>query len=491
MTNDEQMSADSYYPRYRYLLGFKDQNIHQCPISYQQFRLIWGTLSKEILRLPKASPRVISFEQGSGPKDRFRNYPLSQALLSLNDLDRAANVLSDHELLSDTQIVFRLQSKSYLLSARGRSKVWNDPLQKPIVSQVRDHLAQDYRPPVQKTRQIRSSELPSLSSLYVIVEDDGWEDFYCVQSSADDQELGVIMGDFVSRDGAVIFRENDRSLFVGTTHSEPLVSGESIIIVARQRFEDRLTDELASAFGPDSVMPLLEVKSNLSTGFSALYCRSIPGFLDGQRFLDFSESLPVAEAALLPIGGLIVNRQNSTFLVDYPPTGLLFDGTELPASAEILVNGLRRTLGEFLASLKSITADSAYRVGFGGKQVQFSLRSSREFQFEGVFGTPLSRGYFDAQSSGELRSTQKRLCFLGFENTTMIEELLCQRILISDIEKHFAIPLSHWVPMSSNNLEIVSSLLDKYLKDHPLEEIYCDHIAMTRTGPPTLSLDIP
>lgn len=490
MTNDEQTSADSYYPRYRSLLGFADPNLHQCPISYQQFRRIWGTLRKEILRLPNASPRVVSFRPGAGLKNRFRNFPMSQALLSLDDLDRATSTLSNYEHLSDTQLLFHLQSKSYLLSARGKSKLFNDPLLKPIVSQVRDHLSQDYRPPVQKAQRARSSDLPSLSSLYVVVEDDGWEDYYCIRSSSEEQELGVIVEDLVSRDGALIFREDERLLFVGTKHSEPLVSGECIIIVARRRFEDRLAEELTSEFGPDSVMPMLEVKSNLSDGFSALYCRSVPQFLHGQKFLDFGKRQPEVQGGLEPTGGLIINRQNSTFLIGYPPTGLLFDGNELPVSSDVFINGIARNLEQFLVSLKATTADSAFRVDFGDKQMQFAMRSSRDFQSTGVFGAPLSKGYFDARSGGELRLSSKRLCFLGFENTSLIEELFCQRISISDIGKHFAIPITNWVPMSSNNLELVCGLLDKYVEDHPLKSTYCDHIAMTRTGPPTLLFDI-
>jgi len=490
MTNDEQVSADSYYPRYRTLLGFADNNLHQCPISYQQFRRIWCALEKEILTLPNASPRVISFEPGAGLKNRYRNYPLSQALLSLDDLDRATNALSDHERLSDTQLLFRLQSKSYLLSARGKSKVFNNPLSKPIVSQVRDHLSQDIRPPVQKVKKYRSSDLPSLSSLYVVVEDDGWEDYYCIRSSSDKYELDVIIDDLVSRDGAVIFREDEQLLLVGTKQSEPLVSGESILIVARRRFADRLADELANVFGTDSVMPLLEVQSDLSEGFSALYCRAVPQFLHGQRFLDFGKRQPVVKSELEFIGGLMVNRQNSTFLIGYPPTGLLFGGNELPGSSEVFVNGLARNLDEFLASLKVTTTDSAFRVEFCDKQAKMLMRSSRDFESSGVFGTPLSGGCFDARYRAKLGLSNKRLCFLGFENTSLFEELLCQRIAITEIKKHFAIPIGHWVAMNPNNLELVCGLLDKYLKDHPLKDKYFDHIAKSQTAPPTLSFGI-
>ena len=128
MLKDRLYSEHSYFPRYRKILNFKRGYLNSNPLLSADFLKIWSKLKEEI---KSSSPdAVVTFSKGISRRDVNRNFPLSQALLTTQDLVKLKRKykypysdlmgICQQQMEDDVILNFLLRKKN-LLGQRGRS----------------------------------------------------------------------------------------------------------------------------------------------------------------------------------------------------------------------------------------------------------------------------------------------------------------------------------------------------------------------------------
>ncbi len=106
MTKEEtkKFTHDAYFPRYREKLNFvrREGLKHNNPIESLDFYKIWSILRDEILSIPGANNYSVTFKEGNGTKNKTRNFPISQALFSQDDLQKLYEKVPDKQRASNS-----------------------------------------------------------------------------------------------------------------------------------------------------------------------------------------------------------------------------------------------------------------------------------------------------------------------------------------------------------------------------------------------------
>ena len=146
MIRDRSASENAYFPRLRHLISPSLGHASENPFFFDDFERIWKVFRREIRSLKGSSEATVTFEFGVyRHRDKARQFPLSQALLSRADLIEVVTRCRQGKLReSNLSEVWReIRRARSALSRRGQQLVNGHLLRDQITRQVRG-FAQRY-----------------------------------------------------------------------------------------------------------------------------------------------------------------------------------------------------------------------------------------------------------------------------------------------------------------------------------------------------------
>jgi hypothetical protein len=390
MFADDGLGAESYFPRYKARLGLADRGPSN-PIVRDGFKLIWKMLEREILRVGGASRRSITFGPGMG-RDRNRNYPFSQALLSHADLvlfSETANGISESS--ADGRILSELLRCANRLSRRGRKvAVTSHPwLRSRICEQIREFSRKPRESEVKpraKARKRRDKLVAYESDLDFFAEQDTFQIFLRsgnedirgpgVRGAVDERLRSSGRVSFVLRGD--IYEEND--------DAEAISVGDPILVLFAGSGDGTGEDGVCREASELSTFE--RVKSDLGFGIQAFLSRSLS---ESDRDSLVGKSAHAAQV-LGFVGGLRADDRRWSYVDGYPPVGIVVMGERLEAGSRIVVDGAERQCGEFIQSLKFVREFTSYTVELAGREVRLGVSAIPLENDEKIIGFELVEG---------------------------------------------------------------------------------------------------
>jgi hypothetical protein len=394
MLAHEQYSERSYFPRYRDLLKIKGGNIHVNPLSGYAFQKIWSTLGYEIASTPGSSDSSITFSAGTGI-DVNRNLPMCQALLTRHDLSvlfqQSGSALRLAGADNDAIMKILCNARSYLRNNRAQLLVAKATtelqLSNRLCEQVRSFVAEDHTIALE-TKHQRSNQT---IVLVAFPDPDSWlEDRYCLYKRLADNALSEespTSSELVSKLGselclALVAREDG---FEEIGSSNQFEEGDSVLAIVQSTRKEYFSKKFADTY---ECSPPTDRQSNLPNEFSVVFCGELPH----SQFFDplGRKSKTRTTAALELKGGLLSDGRSQTYLAGYPPTLLSYKGTVLVPKTEVVVNGHKKQLGQFLQSLSVLRQWSRFILELNGEKLEFMISpSARVDKSKYRFGFPL------------------------------------------------------------------------------------------------------
>lgn len=357
MVGDEIYSADSYYARYRDCLGVRT-DIGKLPFDYKVHRRIWNVLKRELLCLPQADDRIITFGEGRGNKNKYRNFPLSQALLDEESLRRIFASKKQLSALSKEQLIFWLRSDHLGLALRAKKKLRIESLHEGIYQQIKSFSVSE-----DQIGRIKKDQIEHQEELRLVPEDILLEE-------------SVIGFNTVLRIG---FREVLPS-DLRSVELQRLLDRVDALSMVQGQFSGWIGAETVGrdTIHPDADYVLLHEDNELCSNFRKVACEGLPprinlfivsaltALRDKENHKNYTHSMRF-------VGGICLDELRGKYLCGHPPTKLLVGELEIHSAELVSLDGV---------SLK--LRDAFLRMADAGHQTIFNIearKKNKELQF--------------------------------------------------------------------------------------------------------------
>lgn len=377
MFSDIKYTADAYFPRYRNVMGLSDES-GAMPISYEQFDRIWSTLKSELLALPSVSEEKITFSKGKG-KNLNRNFPLSQALLSHENLVRICNNIKNINSYSDHRLLFEVQRNKHLLLKDAQAKIFNRFIKNSLIEQIRS-FADSFNNEtfIKRKRKIKDKIDPSCFELFRNFE--GWDDY--LQLGLHEKcrgEVADVLEKYLLHNNVLLLTKGLVGEFIGSDLPNSINPGEKFIVcssISRENFVySNLTDYICKSLIKKLNYPEAVIPKNCIL----FYCT--PSLEEGTELIIgntglFAENKSVSKKITFA-GGISLNNRTNDFLVGYPPTGLKIAGIALTGDELLKVNFESIRVNNFLRLLKQQKNEQRYLIRYSNYETTLNLINCR------------------------------------------------------------------------------------------------------------------
>ena len=434
MVGDDAYSADSYYARYRGCLGVRT-DIGKLPFEYQTHRRVWDTLKCELLRLPQANEGIITFAEGIGSKNKYRNFPVSQALLDEESLRRIAASKKDLSSLSKDRLIFWLRTENLDLPLRAKKKLRIDSLHEGICRQVKSFVdSEDYASKAQKKR------------------------------TKDQEEVRLVPADILLEETFIGFSSVLRLGFREAL-TKRLRSSEVQRLVTRLRALSLVPGQFsgwvgAESFGsrtihPDADYVLLKDNHELGGSFRNTVCEGLPVGIklfatSSVTSPPVSERLEAYSRSLRFEGGICLDELRTKYLCGHPPTKFVLGDSQIHAAELVLLDGTALKLKDAMA-----------RMADAKNQTIFNLevrKKNRELQFWSTKDLPKVRhGYKILASVLNIKPTVVDEAFsyfeyLGFDE---LEQAPIKSLSVTEAEliSYTLLPAAYWIRVGRSGIK--------------------------------------
>ncbi len=488
MIDDDMGSSDSFYVRYWQILDPEANAEHRSPILYIHFHNIWKIIKNEILALPNATPSLISFEEGKGSKDKFRALPISQALLNHEALTHIVGQIPNIESLSDASLIHRIRRISNTLKKQARKKVYLDAIEQPILQQVRAYEKKyTVNPYVKATKTIRDPDSTLRAENYfAYIDDDGWDEVIRLGFREPDNvekqntNLERSLNEYLDKNTALAFAGAEYSDYLGETLQQAQASKNIELLVYRKRDEAKIPPLLGSNW-KEICKP---AANNLSDEF---FVQLFPGadlevWFDQETDIESSQN--IRHRPYLA-GGIMIDQRKNFYLVGYPPLQLECSERKVDSNKIIKVNGVTVRCSDFFNRLSAERNPKDYLIEIDNFDLRFSLVAHREDENQFNIGYKVVKGYL-ANTGSLVEEFEPHIRHLTQYNFVLSDMLLCQKILDSDLSRHFRISHKRWRKCSNSSSRLVGSLVDDNLEPSPQKAFYLHQIITQRKIPPTI-----
>ena len=482
MLHDGVYSEQSYFPRYRDVLGAAEPNEHSSPLATAVFSEIWRTLARELTSVPGASDRTVTFEAGRG-RDRNRQFPLSQALLTTHDLTIIREESPGlHEGADNRSIVLALLRTRGHLGLRARKLIaaaaTDDAVATRLAVQVRSFLSSDILGSIRGARHASSDPGRIIAYLERVdaFDFENESDTYAVYHRTEvEQHAGegveAALRDRLSLVHAVVLTP-DADGFREWTNDVVIDSSDAVMAIVLSSQLQNFIAQVEQAFGAT----FGAVRNNLSDRFAVLVCTSGVGPELG--FLLGARHLPAGVKALELDGGLLADARSHTYLMGYPPTGIRYEGRLLGPDEALVVGGADYRVGAWFQELGSLSRTTSFRIQIGRNVFNMSVASRRPLPPTGVeFGYVVREGELEIAprtldvGHGSLRGTQ-------FSNAAVRRHtVLSKNDLMHLIER------GRRLALSEEALAVVLAELRMLGPDESLAQFAARQVAATRSVP--------
>ena len=457
MYSDEGFTQNAYFPRYRRLIKV-NENISSCPMRQNKFIKIWAELEKEILSIDGATYRTITFKQGSSIRDKNRAFPISQALLSTHDVYQVCKMIRNLNALSNQDLLFKVRRIRSDLTKRGENIVLNDNLKTQIIAQIRNY--QLFHDEVRNVKKVIEKSKSINDQFLIYWDEDVWEEFYVLYHQDEGRlykntlthekfDKHFLVHDFLP------FKE-DGDKYVSVMENNIFVPGENFLLAIKITIE--LNDVL-----PNENLKFQEVDSTLGEKYALFFIdgasfRELLEFKDGS-FYEIDSS---SRKGLSLLGGLML-KNNNTYLLGYGPEKLMYQGTELVDTDQILVNKKRTYYVDFHHMMLSNVEDQIYLIEYLGAKVVINLlgRLDREEFLAGYLFYPDNKSIEPEPIIIE-DGTVPYYSFLSTYNLLRYHD---QGVLTTIYDKYIFTLDENWIFLSKSNINKIMRSLENENKN--------------------------
>lgn len=374
MVEDEGISRNAYFPRYRSRLGLLNLKSSN-PLLGGGFSRIWKTLEAEIRAVEGSGISSVTFGPGKGLIDRNRNYPLSQALLSHADVVAfrgiAASVSQDS---SNEAIMSELFRRRTALSRRGQSLAATNHewLIERLCEQIRAFSGGATAPESLKRASARLDQ-PRLVAYYNEFDLLAEKDFFEILIESGDKHVG---GDDARevierriRSEKRVFLQLNGDIYKEVRPSRSVVPGEPILVL-----QEAVASLESSIEHGDLMLDLVEFHS-VETSFPDLISAVRKGSASEADLLKVLGSGAFRSDGLRFVGGLRPDEKTHAYIRGYPPQGICVAGELVPREALISVDNVEICCGDFFDGLAKKDCFSSYTIKYEGKSIQLAVCS--------------------------------------------------------------------------------------------------------------------
>lgn len=460
----EQMLGVSYYTAYWRMLGAIADETRINPFGdggRNSFRRLWRCLRTELVEYLGVDPEEITFKFGRG-SNKYRNLPVSQALLSEADLREARATIGYVGTISDEALYSALRAVK--LSPSGQRKVFIAPLKDAIIRQIRVHeedasTARETAIAPAKNRADQRLD-PKLLVLFEDHELFG-DTIYQITSRNSEYAANQLLSQLIESRRYLVF-EPFQSYFVGTLnpvlHS---VGAETFILARSDSVQKLLVSVLVDGSSLRFDRYFSRVETSLGEDFVLLRCPALPTELEG---LDLSSN-PLKRRAsthgdvlgITFFGGICVNRASNSYVVGFGPEGIHRNGTEVDFGSVCELDGESTTLGAALIRISQGTVPRKYMLFFAGKELFINMDVGANTILQPSFAlttTCLIPIALRAGSNSECNSTLVDACEVNASPWPGRRDGLFRR-LQAELSRHQV----RWVKSDSGDQEDALSLL--------------------------------
>ncbi|MEO7329754.1 MAG: hypothetical protein ABI193_14335 [Minicystis sp.] len=478
MLHDVQYSEQSYFPRYREVLGILGHREHSSPMATQAFREVWDVLGRELSAVPGAGAKTVTFVVGKG-RDRNRSFPLSQALFTAHDLTviREESTAFDDRAADRSLLTALLRVREHL-GVRARkllsAAATDEMIASRLCTQVRSFLTSDV---LASLRGSRTASMQTGAIVAYLERADAFadheEDTFSVYHRSDtEQSAGAALEEAIGRRlsaAPVVFLVPDADGFREWSRGEPLDRAGTVLAIVESLkvhlFEDRVAESYGASF--------IAAKSSLPARFALLVCSSgiAPHITVLLGLREHGEGIELE-------GGLLADARSRVFLAGYPPTGIHHDGRLLGGSEEVIVGGVCRRVQEFLDALRSQSDSVRFTIQVGQAGLSLSVASRRQSS-----KTQHQLAYALREGELDLVARPVEPNHLNLRGTRFSEASSQQTARLAHSDVAMLLDRGRRLAVSDAHLSLIMGEIALVEKANPLASLAARQIATTRSIP--------
>jgi hypothetical protein len=380
-------SENAYFPRLRRLMSRALPEISTNPFEFSEFEAIWRAIARDLRSIPGFAEACITFRFGvDAGVNKARAFPLSQALLTLEDLRAIASGRRDHLRRAGAADVWRtLRQLKSRLSRRAQRLIGLGLFRERISAQVIAfaHRTSDSSELATPARKVSSS------SIIVFRDTSDWfaSGYRAFLQSADGEKIfdePQIDASISSRvrDGSILILVlgelgdcwliNDKTLSISP--------GESFLVIARsdaiQATASKLLmmgvnaaaiDRAGGSLGARAIYSVAQYRSTAEANEIFVRDGKVVGIGGSARPLTYEW-----------LGGIAVDARKTRFLRAFLPTDVRFDSGARPLRDVITVNDRYMSFTSFRKMIEEENADAVFELGFaGGRRARLAIAVAR------------------------------------------------------------------------------------------------------------------
>lgn len=439
-------TENAYFPRLRRMISPKLEELSLNPFSFDEFEGIWRTLAKEIRSIHGSSDASITFrfgvEQGA---NKARSFPLSQALLSREDLYLLVRRIGVNRLkAADSQGRWALiRSERTQLRRRAQRLLSLHFLRDRIVEQVKGFV-EKLDPSKLHFVEVQSQTAEKFEMRFYKDSVDWFTDefrAYLLNGKGErlDDEASIrreLSQNLTQKGYFVLPCSELGDSWIKTNADLEIKAGDTFLIIGRKAEFPRAWTIISSLVRSLTSATSESLESKFSDNIvihEIKWPKSIPGAIKVRNGGISGGATESAVNRAEWLGGLAVNQGREKFLKDYLPISVQFGSEAIPISSVIRINDKYLSFSAFQQSLRTLDANQSYTFSFpNDRRARLSIAVSR--------GDPNDRMGYLVEDSGSMapsldRITEEDDAIVGFEipdsfATRTLEPEICGQILV-------------------------------------------------------------
>lgn len=483
-------SEDAYFPRLRRAMSkyLVEERIQPFGTS-DEFEAIWRRFQFEIFKAG-GNQRSITFSSGSH-SNRNKSYPLSQALLSQEDIFKLVRLIGKDRIFSlkTPQLALEVKQIKGRLTRRGQKTLAVPFLKDRVYQQILSY---------------RDSKFPEIDVIETKTEGEGKVFVHVYKDQVDLFTEEFRLG-FFDESGSRIPDTNCRSKFrlllrenkclflhesvlgdawVTSSQTTEICRGQSIVIVSESSGKEFAETLLKRSF-PD--VKLLKEWIVIDS-FQDIYIQlleDLPGSTIPFRVFDGKNQHTVAEVTKRSIvwhGGFCIDDKTNKFLRRYMPSGMIVHNQLTPLKGPVKINGRISTFELFLNSIQGLQTDETFEVeldsGVKGK-LSVAVKKNIEEEKQGYRITKFNK---ISALVEEIPLSMRSVQGFSIEPNNQVSNLG-----ISDLVSLVQVK-SDWVSVDASKISVIKNAIRNAQISAILKKIIIENIERDKTLPPRLKI---
>jgi hypothetical protein len=368
-------SENAYFPRLRRMIDPELEVTPSNPFSFLEFENVWQTIAREMIKLGGNHDRTVTFHFGETGINKARSFPLSQALLTQEDL------LSICRRIKPSQILKVDRETLWNTVRRNRSFLRRRSQRLVEIFFFRDRIVDQLRAFAEKVTPDDLIEIEieqdgeTKFELRVFKDSSDWltEEFrytiYNPETSERREDFKLIeriLTSDINRRGFLVLPLGGHGDFwTRRTEAMAVNPGDSVVVIGGAHESERARQILRASFqsgdiqiGLESTVPgnsRIEIKElRLPTTLS----REI--LIKAGIFQESSERVSRYQW----LGGICVDARSNKYLRDYLPTEIAFANVRMRINEVERVNGVRMDFRSLLQNIEEANSDMNLELQF-------------------------------------------------------------------------------------------------------------------------------